>query len=193
MGPAQSTTPKDVLRGISPWSTTILVKNSVATPVLIFLAYHAKNPSPSEAACYEVPADTSTSISAGYLREPKATLFIRTGQDEAKLLRVSHGCRIFISTLPTGLKVESPDREVEISDYALPHTVPGRDTFPMVIRGLSFNGGRLLGRLKAPPDFFHPKCQTRSESSEMQTVQKAAPVLDARTETSEGETADVTA
>ncbi|CAE8714002.1 unnamed protein product [Polarella glacialis] len=152
MGGVQSTA-QDVLVALSPWSTQIYVKNCTATPVAVLLARDPKQPSHVDAAVYEVPANETCVISSGYLHEPRATLLIRTGIEEAKIFRVPNFGRLLISVSQHGLKVETTDH-VEISDYAEPHVVPGHDTIPMVLRRESFESKesdpRLLGQGGAP-------------------------------------------
>lgn len=80
---------------VSPFTTEILVTNHMQTPVpcvkgvvswlevLIVEAKHHGDASPSHGVLHSVPPGEHA-IMSGYLKEPKATLFIRTGLHEAK-------------------------------------------------------------------------------------------------------------
>mmetsp|Transcript_91155 Transcript_91155/g.162288 ORF Transcript_91155/g.162288 Transcript_91155/m.162288 type:complete len:191 (-) Transcript_91155:150-722(-) len=149
MGAVQSTT-HEALSSISPWSAVVHVKNCTSTPVTALLAHNAEIPSHHGATFYEVPPLDTVGIVSGYLHEPRATLIIRTGVDEAKIFRVPHAGRLLIEVAEHGLKVQTTDR-VEVSAYGEPHAVPGHITIPMAMRGESFEDpedtGHLLGRL----------------------------------------------
>lgn len=136
-GVIQSTA-KDMFGAVSPWNSIVHVKNSTQTPVVVLLAHNPKEPSHNDAAHYEVPANDSLSISSGYMHEPRATLIMRTGLDEAKVFRVPNAGRLLVSLVPHGLKVDTTDA-VETSDYANPQAVAGHDTVPMLLRGESFS------------------------------------------------------
>lgn len=127
----------DVLATVSPWTTQVLVDNQCNTPVLLHLADHKENPTPEEAQEFTVPANQRVGINSGWLREPKATLLIRTGVHEAKILRAEDKARIVVSLLPHGLGVTSLDH-IEIEDFPDPSAVRGLDTVPMAIRGEHF-------------------------------------------------------
>eukprot|EP00933_Yihiella_yeosuensis_P062298 TRINITY_DN6524_c0_g2_i1.p1 TRINITY_DN6524_c0_g2~~TRINITY_DN6524_c0_g2_i1.p1 ORF type:complete len:208 (+),score=27.17 TRINITY_DN6524_c0_g2_i1:74-697(+) len=139
MGAFQSAT-KDAISHVSPWHTSVTVKNCTATPVTVLLAHDPSNPSHKDASVYEVPPDQIYGIESGYCHEPKATLIIRTGVDEAKIYHVPNTGRLLVRLSQHGLKVETEDK-VEVEDYNHPHDVPAHDTIPMVVHGESFHQG----------------------------------------------------
>jgi len=122
----------------SPWNSIVHFKNTTQTSVTVLLVRSCDQPTHEGATQYEVPANDTQTISSGYWNEPRATLLIRTGLDEAKVFRVPHAGRLLVSLAPHGLKVETTDR-VEVSDYPEPREVTGHDTFPMLLRGESFS------------------------------------------------------
>jgi len=71
------------------------------------------------------------------VHEPRATLIIRTGIEEATVYRVPHAERLLISLAPHGLKVDTTNK-VDVSSYSEPRAIPGHDTAPMLLRGESF-------------------------------------------------------
>jgi len=109
----------------SPWSTQVRIDNKTETPVQIWLARSATEPSPDDAIEYTIPARSATGITSGWLNEPRATLLVRTAADEAKLIRAPHKARIIITTSQQGLSIDSVDME-PIEDEWLP------DRFNMV-------------------------------------------------------------
>ncbi|CAJ1364362.1 unnamed protein product [Effrenium voratum] len=129
---------KDGMASVSPWMTLVHVDNQTNQPVLVFLARNAEEPSPEDAVEHIVPAGDVYGLASGWLNEPRATLLIRTGVNEAKLLRVPNSARITIRLAPHGLTVESPDH-VDMEPFAPAQAVPGHDTVPMVMRGESFH------------------------------------------------------
>mmetsp|Transcript_108745 Transcript_108745/g.307422 ORF Transcript_108745/g.307422 Transcript_108745/m.307422 type:complete len:162 (-) Transcript_108745:304-789(-) len=129
---------RDSAAAISPWTTQVRVENRTATPVQIWLARDAAAPAASDAIEHIVPASSTYALSSGWLREPRATLLIRTGAATASVLRVPHTGRVVVSLAPRGLRVETPDGAAEDCGDAC--GVPGLDTVPMVLRGESFRG-----------------------------------------------------
>ena len=61
--------------------------------VIVHLARSAESPSPEDAVMHLVPPSEVYGLASGWLREPRATLLIRTQVDEAKLLRAPHEAR----------------------------------------------------------------------------------------------------
>ena len=59
-----------------------------------------------------IQSEGEHAIMSGYLKEPRATLFIRTGLHEAKTVLVPNLGRISILAAPHGLKVETVDEKV---------------------------------------------------------------------------------
>ena len=59
-----------------------------------------------------IQSEGEHAIMSGYLKEPRATLFIRTGLHEAKTVLVPNLGRISIKAAPHGLKVETVDEKV---------------------------------------------------------------------------------
>mmetsp|Transcript_81889 Transcript_81889/g.171305 ORF Transcript_81889/g.171305 Transcript_81889/m.171305 type:complete len:323 (-) Transcript_81889:929-1897(-) len=129
----------DAVSSLSPWTTSISVDNQTNAPVIAWLARSAEHPSPSDAVQHVFPANTVTGVSSGWLHVPKATLLIRTGVDSAQVIRAPHATKLIIKVVPHGLTVETFDSGVDISEYPEPHTVPGHDTIPMVMRHEHFD------------------------------------------------------
>lgn len=161
---------RDALAAVSPWSTQVTIVNQCQTPVLVFLARDPGNPRPEDAYQFEAPPNDDYPISSGWLKEPRATLLIRTAVDEAKVIRAANAARLVVSVKPHGLHVESPDNiDVVIEDFEDAAAVPGHDTVPMVMRGESFG---------APS---HPAAREQQEHLAMQEgggareVARAAP------------------
>lgn len=98
--------------------------------MIVHLARSAETPSPQDAVAHVVPAQELYGLASGWLREPRATLLIRTAVDQAQLLRAPHEARVMIKLAPHGLLVESPDA-VEVEDFAPAQAVSGHDTVPM--------------------------------------------------------------
>ena len=59
-----------------------------------------------------IQSEGEHAIMSGYFKEPRATLFIRTGLHEAKTVLVPNLGRISILAAPHGLKVETVDEKV---------------------------------------------------------------------------------
>jgi len=148
------------LAALSPWNTRVVVRNQCSTPVLVFLAHDAKNPRPENAHKYVVPANTDYGISSGWLLEPRATLLIRTGLHEAKLIRAANASQITVSLEAHGLHIESPD-DVSIQDYSDFAAVPNRDTIPMAMHGEHFSD-------------VHPAARTRNAQFVSDSAHEAA-------------------
>mmetsp|Transcript_89179 Transcript_89179/g.186361 ORF Transcript_89179/g.186361 Transcript_89179/m.186361 type:complete len:183 (+) Transcript_89179:55-603(+) len=129
---------QDTLTSLSPWTSSINVDNQTNAPVLVFLARSAESPSATDAIEHEIPANTVTGISSGWLNVPKATLLIRTSIDGAKVIRAPHATRLVVKVVPHGLTVETLDPDVEFEEFPDPGAVPGHDTVPMTLRHESF-------------------------------------------------------
>jgi len=127
----------DTMASMSPWNTQVVFHNQCNTPVLVFLARDAAKPSPHDAQEFKVPPDTDFPVTSGWLKEPKATLLMRTGLHEAKLMLAANAARIVVSNAPHGLKVESTD-DVTFEAYADSASVPQIDTAPMIMRSEKF-------------------------------------------------------
>ncbi|CAE7772042.1 ycf45, partial [Symbiodinium microadriaticum] len=130
---------QDGISSVSPWLTLVQIENQTSQPVVIFLARNPDEPHPEDAIEHVIPANNTYGLPSGWLREPRATLLIRTGVDEAQLLRVPNNAKLQIRLAPHGLKVESTDSGIEVEMYEPAQVVPGHDTVPMVFRGESFN------------------------------------------------------
>mmetsp|Transcript_1645 Transcript_1645/g.4922 ORF Transcript_1645/g.4922 Transcript_1645/m.4922 type:complete len:315 (+) Transcript_1645:96-1040(+) len=128
----------DSATAVSPWTTQVRVESKCATPVLILLARNADAPTPDDAVHHTVPANSIRAINSGWLREPRATLLVRTGLQQASVIKVPHGSRITVWPGPHGLRIMSPDL-IDIADFPHPARVPGIDTVPMLVRGESFD------------------------------------------------------
>merc|ERR1719352_863681 len=89
----------------SPWTTRITVQNQTNRPVLMHLARNANSPSAANAVEYTMPAENSSALVSGWLEEPKATILVRTGLREAKIIRASDTDRLVVSLAPHGLIV----------------------------------------------------------------------------------------
>eukprot|EP00928_Gymnodinium_smaydae_P093075 TRINITY_DN7709_c0_g3_i1.p1 TRINITY_DN7709_c0_g3~~TRINITY_DN7709_c0_g3_i1.p1 ORF type:complete len:191 (+),score=41.20 TRINITY_DN7709_c0_g3_i1:55-573(+) len=142
-------------RDASPWSTEIFVKNNMQTPVLILEARSHTHPTHENAVEHVVPPGEHAIVS-GWLREPRATLYLRTGLYGAKVIRVPNGGSIMISVAPHGLKVESQDANVEIEGVDSigvdPACIRGCDTVPMLLRHESFEKeNSTASKPKQPP------------------------------------------
>eukprot|EP00927_Polykrikos_kofoidii_P065396 TRINITY_DN61151_c0_g1_i1.p1 TRINITY_DN61151_c0_g1~~TRINITY_DN61151_c0_g1_i1.p1 ORF type:complete len:212 (+),score=37.24 TRINITY_DN61151_c0_g1_i1:125-760(+) len=131
----------DSLTSISPWQTMVRLDNQTDSQVMVLLAASAANPDPAKSTAHVVPPRTEQGVCSGWYHEPRATVLIRTKLHEAKTLRVPHQTRIIIKLLDhgEGLCVEVPPG-VAVEDCANPVSVPGMDTVPMVVRGVSFYG-----------------------------------------------------
>eukprot|EP00930_Biecheleria_cincta_P003145 TRINITY_DN104081_c0_g1_i1.p1 TRINITY_DN104081_c0_g1~~TRINITY_DN104081_c0_g1_i1.p1 ORF type:complete len:319 (+),score=61.92 TRINITY_DN104081_c0_g1_i1:77-1033(+) len=129
----------DHFEDVKPWSTEIFVVNHMRTPALILEARHHSNPTPCNAIEHHV-APGEHAIMSGYLREPHATLYVRTGLHCAKVLKVANGGRIVVTNAAHGLHIEAQDENVSIEDLhgVDPATIPGSDTIPMLMRNEHF-------------------------------------------------------
>lgn len=127
--------------------------------MIVHLARSAETPSPQDAVAHVVPAQELYALASGWLREPRATLLIRTAVDQAQLLRAPHEARVMIKLAPHGLLVESPDA-VEVEDFAPAQAVSGHDTVPMAPWRLCFKrwaaAGAARGVCAAPPSVSVP-------------------------------------
>eukprot|EP00913_Durusdinium_trenchii_P033134 g31021.t2 len=144
----------DGLAGVSPWMTLVHIDNQTNQPVIVHLARNAETPNLAglqqtgrpggsertgqDAVEHTIPANDVYGLASGWLREPRATLLIRTEVHKAQLLRASNNARIMIRLAPHGLHVESPD-DVEIEAFEPAQDVSGHDTVPMALRGESFH------------------------------------------------------
>ncbi|CAK9005028.1 Hypothetical protein SCF082_LOCUS8418 [Durusdinium trenchii] len=138
MGSGAGRALQDGLAGVSPWMTLVHIDNQTNQPVIVHLARNAETPSPEDAVEHTIPANDVYGLASGWLREPRATLLIRTEVHKAQLLRASNNARIMIRLAPHGLHVESPD-DVEIEAFEPAQDVSGHDTVPMALRGESFH------------------------------------------------------
>jgi hypothetical protein len=129
----------DVLRNASPWQTHVRVENQTNGPVLMHVCRDADNPSAEDSVVHTLPSDTSSGIASGWQAEPRATILMRTGMLTAVKMRVPHGARVVVTLVPTGLEITSPEGDdVELADFPNALSVPGLDTVPMRLKGLSF-------------------------------------------------------
>lgn len=138
MGSFPSRALQDGIAGVSPWMTLVHIDNQTNQPVIVHLARNADMPTAEDAVEHIIPANEVYGLASGWLREPRATLLIRTGVDKAQLLRVPNNARIMIRLAPHGLCVDSPDA-VEFEPFEPAHDVSGHDTVPMALRGESFH------------------------------------------------------
>eukprot|EP00434_Breviolum_minutum_P001130 symbB.v1.2.000988.t1/scaffold43.1/size391093/17 len=126
------------MRDVSPFQTEIIVTNHMQTPVIIVEAKQHGNASPIGGIQHSIPPGEHA-IMSGYLKEPRATLFIRSGLHEAKKIMVPNLGRIIIKAAPHGLKVETVDENVCIEDYeGDAAAIKGQDTIPMLLHHESF-------------------------------------------------------
>ncbi|CAJ1455516.1 unnamed protein product [Effrenium voratum] len=126
------------IRDVAPFTTEIVVQNNMQTPVLIIEAKHHGDATPAHGIEHSVPPGEHA-IMSGYLKEPRATIFVRTGLHEAKRILVPNLGRVTVSAAPHGLKVETVDTNISIEDYdgdaAL---IKGNDTVPMLLHNEHF-------------------------------------------------------
>lgn len=123
---------------LSPWVTQVNIDNQTSSNVLVLLAKNWRQPSPDEAREHILPPMCESAICSGWLNQPKATLLIRTGLDEAAILRMHHASKVIVKLAPhaQGLTLEFSNGEM--TSFANAQAVPGLDTVPMRTRGLSF-------------------------------------------------------
>ncbi|OLP96701.1 Uncharacterized protein ycf45 [Symbiodinium microadriaticum] len=128
----------ETVRDVSPFTTEIIVVNNMQTPLLLIEARHHGDATPANGIEHQVPPGEHA-IMSGYLVEPRATIFIRTGLHTAKKIQVPNLGRISVSNEPHGLRVETVDECVTIEDFdgdaAL---IKGNDTVPMLMRNEHF-------------------------------------------------------
>lgn len=141
MGEKVSKPIQDSVSSVSPWNTQIVIDNQVTTPVRVFLARNADEPSVEDSIEHKVPPERIYAINSGWIREPRATLIVRVAVHEAKVYRMSHAAHLKFELVPCGLKVSSFDN-IEVEDYPDPGSVPNNDTVPMVLRAESFRDRR---------------------------------------------------
>uniref|UniRef100_A0A7S2Q6P7 Uncharacterized protein n=1 Tax=Zooxanthella nutricula TaxID=1333877 RepID=A0A7S2Q6P7_9DINO len=137
MGGTGSRPIRDAVASVSPWSTQVRIENQSSTPVLVWLARDAQQPSADDAVEYVMPANDVCAITSGWYNEPRATLLVRTGVNSAKVVRLPHAARLIVKLQPHGLALESPD-DAAFEDFPDPGAVPGHDTIPMTLRSESF-------------------------------------------------------
>mmetsp|Transcript_18486 Transcript_18486/g.34646 ORF Transcript_18486/g.34646 Transcript_18486/m.34646 type:complete len:230 (+) Transcript_18486:75-764(+) len=130
---------QDGIASVSPWLTLVHIDNQTNQPVLVYLARNPEEPHPEDSLEHTIPPNDTYGLPSGWLREPKATLLIRTGVEEAKILRVPNNSKLQIRLAPHGLRVDFTDPEIEMDSYEPAQVVPGHDTVPMVFRGESFH------------------------------------------------------
>lgn len=106
--------------------------------MLVWLARSADEPRADDAWEHLVPAGRVYCIASGWYNEPKATLLIRVGVDEAKVVRMVDASRLIVTNTKHGLKLDTYDSGVTMEDFPDPGAVPGHDTIPMAIRAESF-------------------------------------------------------
>eukprot|EP00929_Paragymnodinium_shiwhaense_P027264 TRINITY_DN1603_c0_g1_i1.p1 TRINITY_DN1603_c0_g1~~TRINITY_DN1603_c0_g1_i1.p1 ORF type:complete len:178 (+),score=30.17 TRINITY_DN1603_c0_g1_i1:85-618(+) len=130
----------DTLASVSPWQTSVSVDNQTDGPVLVLLAASSEDPDPAEAVRHVLPGKDESGITSGWYHEPRATLLIRTGLEEAKVLRAPTGSRIIVRVKDhgKGLDIDVPPT-VEVEDFKAAANVPGLDTTAMCFRGVSFD------------------------------------------------------
>lgn len=124
---------------IKPWATEIIVVNHMQTPALLLEARNHSAPTPSNAIQHRVPPGEHA-IMSGYLREPHATLYVRTGLHTAKVLKIANGGRIVVTNEAHGLHIEAQDENISMEDLQEvdPTTIPGNDTIPMIMHNEHF-------------------------------------------------------
>mmetsp|Transcript_8383 Transcript_8383/g.15283 ORF Transcript_8383/g.15283 Transcript_8383/m.15283 type:complete len:160 (+) Transcript_8383:68-547(+) len=128
----------ETVRDVSPFTTEIIVVNNMQTPVLIIEARQHGQATPANGIEHQVPPGEHA-IMSGYLVEPRATIFIRTGLHTAKKVLVPNLGRISISNEPHGLRVETVDDTVSVEDFdGDAAVIKGNDTVPMLMRNEHF-------------------------------------------------------
>ncbi|CAJ1329416.1 unnamed protein product [Effrenium voratum] len=135
-------------KDVSPWTTEVIVVNNMQTPALILEATQHHKPSPDSVIEHYVPPGEHA-IMSGWLQEPRATLYIRTGLHSAKELKVPNFGRIVISNDPHGLRVETCDEDLSVAEMPaeVAETLAGSDTVPMMLRKESFKDSSKTIRL----------------------------------------------
>eukprot|EP00929_Paragymnodinium_shiwhaense_P027266 TRINITY_DN1603_c0_g2_i1.p2 TRINITY_DN1603_c0_g2~~TRINITY_DN1603_c0_g2_i1.p2 ORF type:complete len:181 (+),score=34.88 TRINITY_DN1603_c0_g2_i1:86-628(+) len=131
----------ETLASVSPWQTSVSVDNQTDGPILMLLAASSEDPHPADCVRHVLPGKDESGITSGWYHEPRATLLIRTGLEEAKVLRAPTGSRIIVRLKDhgKGLELDVP-RSVEVEDFkAAAANVPGLDTTAMCFRGISFD------------------------------------------------------
>jgi len=176
MGASGSKGFQDAVASVSPWNTQVQIDNQSTTPVLVWLARDPEHPNADDAVEHEVPPQSIYAISSGWLREPRATLLMRTDVNTAKIIRMPNASRLIVSLQPHGLKVESLD-DVVFEDYPDPGAVQGHDTIPMVLRHESFHD--------RPPAAEMPRDSVAREAARDVTI--SAPKIE-EPQTNQGDT-----
>lgn len=108
----------------------------MATPAVVLEARQHHAPSPDQVYEHWV-APGEHAIVSGWLQEPKATLYIRTGLQSAKMVCVPNFGRITLSNNSSkGLQVETQDPAVVIQDLdiKIAERLRGSLTIPMMLR-----------------------------------------------------------
>lgn len=128
------------LASVSPWQTSVTIDNQTDGAVMVHLATSSEHPNPAEAVTHSLPANAESGVTSGWYHEPRATLLVRTGLEEAKLLRVPTGTRVIVRLRAQGkgLDLEVP-AAVEMTAFEPAASVPGLDTVAMCFRGISFD------------------------------------------------------
>merc|ERR1712003_433465 len=68
--------------------TQVVIDNQCTTPVCVFLARNAEDPTVKNSIDHSVPAQASYVIRSGWQQDSLATLIVRIGVDEAKIYRM---------------------------------------------------------------------------------------------------------
>merc|ERR1711907_353612 len=110
---------------VSPWQTQVIVDNQCLAHVRFLLARNFDEPKAADASEQVVTADTKSAIMSGYMYERRATILVRTGEHEAKLLHCPDKSQIVVKMAKggKGLRLEVSD-DIEVLDFSAAATVP---------------------------------------------------------------------
>lgn len=165
---------QDGVSSYSPWCTQIVIDNACATSLRVYLCRDADNPSAANAVEHVVPGQQRYGINSGWINEPRATLLIRTGVDEARVLRMAHAAKLRVDLAAEGGYAISTNDDVIEEDYPDPGSVPNNDTVPMVTRAQSFldraPGSAMVHLAAAPPSATRQLRDMVSASSPFNTT-----------------------
>merc|ERR1719506_84227 len=112
-------------RSVGPWQTQVIVDNQCLGHARFLLARDFDAPKAADASEHVITSDTKSAIMSGYKNEPRATILVRTGEHEAKLLRCPDQSQIVAKMAKggQGLLLEVSDG-VEVRDFAAAATMP---------------------------------------------------------------------
>merc|ERR1719384_81159 len=115
----------------------VVINNLMGTPVKVFLAKDEGKPSVKDAYEYTAPPKSLFSINSGWMKQARTTLIVRTGLDEASIIRLPHSAQLTVEAAPNGLKYSSNDGAAD-EPYTEPRAVPQIETEPMISKKETF-------------------------------------------------------